>query len=107
MNLALHLLDGAYQNAFDRAIVLTADADLAPAVEMIQNRFPKIQITGLLPNTRSRSAQVMRRACHSVSIFNQGHLARNLFPATIALPGGATLTRPPKYDPPPPPSPTP
>ena len=99
VNLALYLLDLAYKDEFDKAIVLTADTDILPAIRMVKERFPEKVIVGLLPNTRYVAANALRTLC-PVSSFNEGHLKKNLFPAVIAVPGGKDIVRPPAYDPP-------
>jgi hypothetical protein len=49
VNIALFLLDSAYQNFFDRALVITNDSDLAPAIQMTRKRFPEKRITTVAP----------------------------------------------------------
>lgn len=40
VNIALALLDLAYQNVYDRALLITNDSDLAPAIHNVRERFP-------------------------------------------------------------------
>src|SRR3990167_2531421 len=49
VNIAIHLLDLAYQNAFDKALVVSNDSDLAPAIKMVRNRFPAKHIITVAP----------------------------------------------------------
>lgn len=49
VNIALTLLDLAYQDFFDRAIVITNDSDLAPAIQKTRERFPHKKITTVVP----------------------------------------------------------
>ena len=85
VNIALRLLDEAVSGNFDRAIVLTADADLKPAVRLVRDKNPALLITALLPSTRYRAAHEMKSVCHSASRFEERHLAANLFPDQILL----------------------
>lgn len=41
VNIALHILDSAYQNSFDRAVIISGDSDLSPAIRLARKRFPK------------------------------------------------------------------
>jgi len=100
VNIALRLLDEAVSGTFDRAIVLTADADLKPAVRLVRDKNPALQVTALLPSVRYRAAHEMKSVCHAASRFEERHLAANLFPDQIILPDGSTISRPAKYAPP-------
>ncbi len=40
VNVGLHLLNSAYQNQFDKFLLLTADSDLIPAIKMVLEYFP-------------------------------------------------------------------
>jgi uncharacterized LabA/DUF88 family protein len=99
VNLALYLLDLAYKDEFDKAVVLTADTDILPAIRMVQNLFPNKEIQGLLPQARYVAANALKSLCR-VSTFGESHLAKNLFPALIQVPGGKDIVRPLAYDPP-------
>lgn len=41
VNLAVYLIDLAYQDAYDRALLFSGDSDLVPAVRLVKRRFPK------------------------------------------------------------------
>lgn len=99
VNIALQLINLAYKDKFDRAVIATADTDLLPAIRMLKSEFPHKTVTVILPNTRSRAAQMMREIC-PVVLFKEKHLERNLFPEEILLSDGGKIIRPPKYDPP-------
>lgn len=44
VNIALHLLSDAIGNKVDRAILVTADSDLCPAVRMVRGLAPSVQV---------------------------------------------------------------
>lgn len=100
VNLALYLLDMAYQDAYDKAFLITADTDLVPAIKMVRQRFPQKEVIALIPKSRFQNAMELRQACNSASRIEEQHLERNLFPAVISLPDGAVIARPAKYQPP-------
>ncbi|MBL0313897.1 MAG: NYN domain-containing protein [Holophagaceae bacterium] len=99
VNLALYLLDLAYKDTFDKAVVLTADTDILPAIRMVQSQFPKKEIHGLLPASRYVAAHALKRLC-PVSKFGEEHLERNLFPEQTLSQGTVIIQRPSAYDPP-------
>lgn len=100
VNIALRLVDEAVLGTFDRAIILTADADLKPAVRLVRDKNSSLQVTALLPSPRFRAAHEMKAVCHATSRFEERHLASNLFPEQIPMCDGTILVRPAKYAPP-------
>lgn len=62
VNLALALLDLAYKNMYDRALVLSRDSDLAPAIHKVKQNFPEKQITVLAPHNYRHSAELVKAA---------------------------------------------
>ncbi len=48
VNIALSLLDLAYQNDFDRALIISNDSDLSPAIRMVRKRFPEFAIPKII-----------------------------------------------------------
>lgn len=100
VNLALYLLDLAYQNAYDKAFLVTADTDLVPAIKMVRSNFPQKEVIALIPKNRFRNAMELRQACNGASRIEESHLERNLFPDSITLSDSCSVTRPTKYRPP-------
>lgn len=60
VNIALALLDLAYQDFFDRAIVITNDSDLAPAILKTRERFPHKKITIVAPSPYNHSNELIK-----------------------------------------------
>lgn len=46
VRIGIDLVEGAYENRYDRAILISSDGDLAPAVEMVTRKGKKIEIIG-------------------------------------------------------------
>ncbi|MCW5713966.1 MAG: NYN domain-containing protein [Bauldia sp.] len=102
VHFSLTLLEDAFDNAFDRAILISADSDHVPAVRRVRTRFPGKQVFIATPPDRFGKARDLISAANSGTAITAGRLARNLFPATILDAHGVTVTtRPPSYDPPP------
>ena len=91
VNVALHLLNSAYQNQFDKFLLLTADSDLIPAIKMIAEYFPNKESHILLP-INARSSEDLRNN-YNTSKIKEKHLKNSLFPKTIHLKNG-TISKP-------------
>lgn len=104
VNIALYLLDGGYQNLYDRALILSADSDLAPAVRMVRSRFPRKIIRLLTPVKRNHSFELLNAVGGAkwASRIRRIHLERCLLPEFIYDKDGKIVARRPvEYDPPP------
>ena len=102
VKIALWMLDHAYQDKYDRALLISRDSDLSPAVRMIGERFPEKKIYVIAPPNRRHSKElaktVPRKHLKSVKRI---HIERALFAAQIfSADGTLAATRPAKYDPP-------
>lgn len=100
VNLALHLVKLAYEDAFDKAIIFTADTDLAPAIRMVMEKFPHKQVHIAIPERRLNRSKALENAATGRIRITESHFARNLFPAEIPLTSGNVIHRPSKYTPP-------
>ena len=99
VNIALYLLDLAYQNAFDRALVISNDSDLAPAIKMVRKRFPNKRITTVSPPHHFHSIELINVSSDKTKIRVE-HLEKSLFPAVISDPSGIiSVSRPLEYMP--------
>ncbi len=102
VNIALHILDQAYQDKFDRAVIVSADSDFSPAIRLAKERFPEKQFRILTPVNRKHSWDLVnavggkKNATHIKRI----HIERSLFPEKIVLSSGAEIVRPLEYNPP-------
>lgn len=82
VNIALFLLDSAYQDLFDRALVITNDSDLAPAIQMVRKRFPKKRITTIAPPNCYHSNELIKVSSDKARIRVE-HLEHCLFPEIV------------------------
>jgi hypothetical protein len=102
VHFSLTLLEDAIDDVFDRAIIVSADSDHAPAVRRIRSRFPNKNVLVATPPKRHRRARELIKACSSSLEITPGRIARCLLPQAIHDDAGRVLaTRPPSYDPPP------
>ncbi len=82
VNIASHLIDLAYQNAFDRALLISNDSDLSPAIRLIRKRFPDKRITTVAPPNYYHSNELIQASSDKARIRLE-HLEQSLFPVIV------------------------
>ena len=92
VNIAVRMLEDAYDDRFDTAIVISGDSDLATPVETIRRRFPHKRVLVAFPPKRY-SHELCRVADATFRIFNRNIRTSHL-PATVTTRNGTTLTAP-------------
>jgi uncharacterized LabA/DUF88 family protein len=98
VNIALKMLDLAYQDKFDKAILISGDTDLIPAIKLIRLRWPKKQVVAVLPIGRRQYGLDVRHACNGEIKMNESHLQRSLMPEqVIDEKNGVRVNRPIEY----------
>jgi uncharacterized LabA/DUF88 family protein len=83
VNVALFLLNLAYQDAFDRALLISNDSDLAPAIRMVRQYFPHKRITTVAPPHYFHSRELIQASTDKTKV-RINHLERCLFPPIVA-----------------------
>lgn len=75
VNIAVFMLEDAYQNACDQMIIFSGDSDLVPAINMVRKRFPAKKIIVYVPSRDPvRGAPVeLRTAAHVNRTLPRGH----------------------------------
>jgi len=96
VNIALQMLDDAYQEVCDTFVLVSGDSDLVPAVELVKTRFPEKTTIVYVP-TRSaiRGAAVeLRTSAHRHRSLPLELLRKAQFPANVPDGRGGTITKP-------------
>lgn len=95
VNIAVQMLTDAFFDVFDRAILVSADADLVPAVEAVKVLFPsKGVIVGFPPGRFSKElAQIASGSFH----ISRVQLERSQLSDQITTAAGAILQRPARW----------
>lgn len=97
VNIALALVNLAYQDKYDRALLISNDSDLTPAIHMVRNYFPEKHITTIVPPHYRHSNELIQASSDKAKI-TVDHLQRCLMPEHILDAGGnLVVTRPPEY----------
>ncbi len=85
VNIAIHLLNLAHKKGLDKALIVTADSDLCPVIDLVTENFPNIEISILVPPNRYEIARELRSKVPTFKI-KRAHLENNLLPAEIKHP---------------------
>jgi uncharacterized LabA/DUF88 family protein len=100
VNIGLYMLDGAYRQEFDKAILVSTDSDLVPVIRMMKERFPSIPVKVIAPPERMHSKEMAKEVKKRASI-KRIHLELCLLPEKVVDADGKLIaTRPKEYTPP-------
>jgi len=96
VNIAVSMVDDAYQNACDNIVLISGDSDLVPAVATVRSRFPARKITLYVParNPIRAAAVELRAAVHRHRELPLIMLRHCQFPDNLPDGVGGVLTRP-------------
>ncbi len=81
VNIAVAMLDLAYQRSYDTACLISGDSDLIPGISKVRERFPATSFRLIIPI--GRMADELKRACggdRCASQVTEAHLAGNQLP---------------------------
>jgi uncharacterized LabA/DUF88 family protein len=96
VNIAVSMLDDAYQNVCDQFVLISGDSDLVPAVTLIRVRFPTRKVIVYVPHisvTRGYAVQLRSAASVNRDLPLQ-LLARAQFPTNVADGSGGVIVKP-------------
>ncbi|MDZ4849421.1 MAG: NYN domain-containing protein [Pirellulaceae bacterium] len=96
VNIAVQLLDDAYQNVSEKIVLVSGDSDLVPALQMIRLRFTQKKIAVYVPAIDPvRGAAVeLRSVAHANRTLPNNLLAHSQFPSSISDGSGGLITKP-------------
>lgn len=100
--LGVRLVCDSFLDSYDRALVITADADVVPAIKAVRSIHPAKEVRILTPPDLVRSNQLIGAAggkdrCKPINWIN---VERSLLPERLIDPAGnLAAVRPPEYDP--------
>ena len=92
VNIAVELLGDAQDDAFDSAIVMSGDGDLASPVRFVRDRYPGRRIIVAFPPGRHSSG--LRSEATASFTIGRRVLSRSQLPRRITKSDGYVLTRP-------------
>ncbi len=92
VNVAVEVLDNAFVNRFDTALLITADSDLSAPIRAVRELFPSKQVVVAFPPGR-KSKELVKLANGSF-IIGESKLRRSRLPEAVAWADGFLLRRP-------------
>lgn len=94
VNLAVHMLNDAYEDCYDAALLMSQDTDLCEPMRMVRARgkiLGLVCLDGREPNKRLKAhASFIRHV-------TDARLAAAQFPDTFGAAGGKVITKPPEW----------
>lgn len=102
VNAAIWMIDQAYADKYDKALLVTNDSGLVSPIRLLKQRFPEIPVKVIVPPGRRHSKElaniVGKKRLQSIKII---HLERSLLPERILdVTGKIVSIRPESYRPP-------
>jgi uncharacterized LabA/DUF88 family protein len=99
VNIALQMLDDAYQERCDTLVVVSGDSDLVPALEMVKSRCSNKRLVVYVPtrDPRRGAAAELRNAADVNRSLPLALLAKAQFPGLVPDGRGGTILRPPGW----------
>lgn len=92
VNIAVQLLRGAYSDEYDRAVLVTGDTDLLPAIQVVQQTFPSKEVGVVVP-IGNRSNDLIAQCDFRIRM-KETQLARCQLPDVIRDPVLGEIRRP-------------
>ena len=92
VNIAVNLIRLAYLDHYDKAYIVSADGDLAPAVETIKDLWPQKQIEVVFPIYKF--SRDLRDVAHQTFKLKEHHLDDCILPDPVILEDGTEITCP-------------
>ncbi len=95
VNLAMRLLVDGFNRAFEQAVVITNDSDLAGPIKYVRDDLG-LQVTVVNPDSANYTQQSLSNAATRVKRLRKSHLRRSQLPLTLEDAQG-TITKPPEW----------
>lgn len=92
VNIAVCLLNDAYDNAFETAILVSGDSDIAGPVESVLSRHPEKRLVVVFPP--HRASERLRHAATAAFTLSRKTLKDSQLPDQIIKPNGFVIERP-------------
>ena len=92
VNIAVEMLTDAFEDRFDRAILISADSDLSAPINKVKKLFPKKRIVVAFPPARFSFA--LKKNAHASFTIGRKRIADCVFPDRLKKPDGFILRRP-------------
>jgi len=92
VNIATYLFKLAVEDRYDKAVIISGDSDLVPAIKAVRTTFPTKQIVAVIPI--GRRSEELKQTCDSYMRMKIKHLKDSRFPDEIDLGNNQFLSCP-------------
>jgi len=92
VQIAVHLFKGGMNDSHDKAMLVTGDSDIIPAVDAVKEKLPMKEIKILFPPLRVSDS--LKQVSDSYAKIRQSHLAASQFPDEIDLGNDIKIVKP-------------
>jgi uncharacterized LabA/DUF88 family protein len=92
VNIAVELLQDAFHDNFDTALLISADSDLTAPIMAVKKLFPQKRIVIAFPP--KRFSYHLQKIVHFSFIIGRANLAKSQFPPQVKRADGFMLTKP-------------
>jgi uncharacterized LabA/DUF88 family protein len=96
VNIAVRVVELARQNSYDKALIISGDSDLIPAINLIHKIYPEKQVAVIVPI--GRKGEDIEKACRNQKFtMTEDHLKRCKMAEKIKHPTGVWVIKPFQY----------
>ena len=95
VSIAVTLVEDAVCGRYDRAILISADSDLCPAIRTVRRVAPTKQIIAAFPPRRASGE--LGRTAHAFFTIPDSKIRKSLLPDTVTTTSGVVLKRPSRW----------
>lgn len=99
VNIAVSMTAMAYEDTFDKALLVSGDSDFISTITFLKAKFPHKRFGVIIPGD-PRTANALRSSAHFNKAIERSHLLSSLLPQTITLKDGQIISCPVEYLPP-------
>ena len=92
VDIAVRLLDDAFDDRFDVAVIISGDSDLVPPIESVRARFPAKRLLVAFPPRRNPSE--LRRVADAAFQISEAKIRASRLPDPVTTAGGVVLSAP-------------
>ena len=97
VHIAVKIVEDAFLDRYDRAIIISADSDLIPPKVIVNNNYPNKKVNFIAPPKRFSHARVLK----PIMEITAGRINKSLLPSqALDLSGNIVFKRPAPYNPP-------
>lgn len=92
VQIAINLFKESINDSYDKAMIVTGDSDLIPAIETVKEKFPMKEIKVLFPPLRVSIS--LKQVADSYAKIRPSHLIASQFPDEIDLGDDVKIVKP-------------